>query len=307
MTTRHAFAGVPLLALAVTGCLRLDVFVFREKPAADDADLLATSRVPADLHEEVKGALRSADGTVVDAYLLKHRAGDGTPENRHRTGVLYTHGQSTHIGTTVPRLDALWKLGYVVLAYDARGYGKTLGTPTEETVYADARAARSYLEGRQDLGLSPDRVALYGRSLGTLFTTKIAAERPPKALVLESPVLSIQTIIDDSLALDTPVQWYVDSAMDNGVELPKYTGALLIMHGDADDFVQPAYGRHLHDLAEGHARPNEFWLVPGASHGTVPCVSNVPSAVDNDCTGGFSDGYATRVGRLIDDAIGLSP
>jgi pimeloyl-ACP methyl ester carboxylesterase len=304
---------LPRLVLAAVSvallpaCLRLDTFVFRELAAPDDtADLLAASVVPAALREEVKTAIVSADGTIVNAYLLEHALTDGTPVARHGVGILYVHGNNTYIGSTVPRLDALWKLGYTVLAVDTRGYGKTKGAPTEEGVYADARAARTYFEGRTDLGMSKDTVGIYGRSLGTLVATKIASETPPKALILESPVLSIQTIIDDSLTIGTPEDWYVDTFFDNEKALPGFTGALLIMHGDADDYVQPKYGERLHVVAEGHAHPNDFWLVPGANHGTVPCVSPVEAPVDDDCTGGISPTYQQKVTAHYDTAFGIA-
>ncbi len=295
-----------LAPLLLSGCLNLDTFVFFSHPAPADADLMAKSQVPQDLREEEKGPIVAADGTVVDAYLLKHRDDDGTPVGRHTVGILYAHGQSNDIETSVPRTDELWKLGYTVLAFDARGYGKTLGPPTMAGQFADVRAARAYLEGRIDLGLSADRVGIYGRSLGTFIMVESAAERSPKALLLESPPLSVQGIIDDSLALDTPDHWYVDATFDSGAQIPKFTGRLLIMHGDADDYVPPTNGEKLHELATG-AHPNDFWLVPGANHGDVPCVSHAPAPVDNDCVGGFSKAYEDHVTGLFDAAFDVSP
>lgn len=291
-----------VLALMTTACLRLDVFVYFSKPVDDpNADLLADSVVPQNLREEIKTQIVSADGTIVNAYLLKHAAGDGTDTRHHGVAVLYAHGQSNNIRSAVGRLDLLWGLGYTVLAYDGRGDGKTPGSPTEETRYADARAAREWLETKS--GFDENHVVLYGRSLGSLFVTKLAAERPPKALLLESPVLSIQQIIDDSITVDTPAQWYVDSLMNNADELPKFTGALLIMHGDADDYVAYANGQKLHELAEGHAKPNEFWTVPGADHGNVPCKNLEKAATGDRCAQGPSDDYAARVSQVIDTAV----
>ncbi len=294
-----------LAAVLLGGCMNLDVFVFESKPAPADADLMAKSTVPKSLREEVYGPIKSADGTVVDAYLLQHEDSDGTPAWRHAVGLLYLHGQSTNIETTVPRLDELWKLGYTVLAVDARGYGKTQGTATASGQLADVEAARRYFEGRTDLGLSPDRVGIYGRSLGTLLAVALAAERSPKALVLESPVLSIQSIIDQSLALDTPAHWYVDATMDAGANISKVTGALLILHGLADHYVPPSNGEKLHELATS-ANPNLLELVPGADHDTVPCVSHTHAPVDNDCVDGFSKDYEGWVTSLIDTAFDVA-
>jgi pimeloyl-ACP methyl ester carboxylesterase len=294
-----------LLALAAAGCLRLDGFVFFTKPVDDlTTDMLATSVVPASLRTEITD-LKAEDGTLVNAYLLEHGDDDGHPASLHaqRTGVgvVYAHGQSNNLISSTPRLDILWDLGFTVLGYDARGYGKTQGTATQVGQEADARAAVRFMEQRMGLG----RVALYGRSLGTLFMTKIAAEAPnARALILESPVLSLQTIIDDSMSVDTPAGWYMDSAMSNEAELPKFKGALLILHGDADDYVKFEYGQRLHELAT--ASPNEFVRVTGADHGNVPCTDLVtvrPDDARDDCLGGTSVLYAESVGGFLDRAF----
>lgn len=290
--------SIALLALGALSCMRLDVFVFRPKPVDDpNADLMATSTVPAPLRRELKDEIVSADGTKVSAWLLTHKGDDGTPAPRHSRGILYCHGNHTHIGTTVPRVDVLWKLGYTVLVFDARGWGKTQGEQTEEGVYADARAARKFLE--DELG-SRARVALYGRSLGSAICTKLASEDSPRALVLESPISSVQTIIDDSVGLDTPGEWYADSVMDNPLNIAAYAGALLVMHGAEDDYVQPKYGEAIRDAAV-KASPVDFWLVPGADHGTVPCV--LGGSPGNDCAAGFSPAYLDRLSSFVDTAL----
>ena len=291
-----------LVALAATACQNLDGFVFLGKPAPQNADLMATSIVPPDLREEEKGPIVAGDGTVVDAYLLSHRADDGTPVARHGIAILYAHGQDNNIATDVPRTDELWQLGYTVLAVDERGYGKTKGTPTMTGQFADARAARAWLEAR----FSPDTVGLYGRSLGTFIVVKLGAERATKAMVLESPPRSIAALIDNSLSVDTPAHWYVDADFDSGPLIAEFTGGLFIMHGAADDYVPPANGEALWQLAV-HANPRApFWLVPGADHDTVPCVSPVHSPIDNACTGGFSSAYEARVTAFYDAQLGVS-
>ena len=294
----RALRSVVVLALVLTGCLRLDVFVFRPKPAPEGAgDLMATSRIPADLRQELVDEIVSEDGVKVSAWMLSHRPDDGTPAERHGRALLYCHGNNTHIGTTVPRLDALWELGYSVLVFDARGFGKTelpSTGQTEEGVYADARAARAYLETLH----VPERIALYGRSLGSAICLRLATEKAA-ALVLESPIAALQTIIDDSVAIDTPADWYVDSSMDNPATAEAFEGALLVMHGTEDDYVRPEYGEAIHDRAT-KASSRELWLVPGATHGTVPCVDHSVSRPDNDCEGGFSDDWKSRTTGFLD-------
>jgi pimeloyl-ACP methyl ester carboxylesterase len=296
MKTRQLI--VPLLLLS--GCLNLDGFVWFGKKVDDPTgDLMAASIVPADLRQEIfnkHSGIISADGTLVDAYLLKHKAGDGTPESRHNIALLYCHGQSNNVKISRPRTDALWKMGYTVLAVDQRGFGKTDGVPTDPGVYADTIAAYKWLAAQQPAF----HVGVYGRSLGTAICLKAAVDQGTKALALESPIASIRNIIDDSTTLSMPSDFYVDPILDNLATIPSFKGNLLIMHGTADTYVPPKYGQQLHDLAQGHAARNTFWLVTGADHGTVPCVGKTPAAVSNDCVDGFSRDYTDTVTALFD-------
>lgn len=293
--------------LVTSGCIRADVFVFRPKPAPEGAgDLMATSEVPAHLRQELVNEITSEDGVNVSAWLLSHEDGDGTPAARHTLGVLYCHGNNTHIGTTVARLDALWALGYTVLAFDARGYGKTSIPSTGQTqvgVFADARAARDYFVSRDDLGMSAARVGLYGRSLGSAVCMDVATTTDTPALILESPIGALQTMIDDSSSLDTPSDWWIDSTMDNGAMVEKFQGSLLVMHGAEDDYVKPDYGQQIYDRATAATR-RQMWLVPGADHGDLPCAKHhVEQPEGGGCAGGFSAEWQEKTTALFDTAL----
>lgn len=304
MNARRIAAIALVAGCSFAGCLRLDVFAFRPRPVDDkSADLMAKSAVPLALREEIASAIVSPDGTVVNAYVVKHAANDGTPVERHGRGILYCHGNNTNIQVAVPRIDALWKLGYTVLIFDARGFGKTEGTQTEAGVFSDARAAFDYFVKRDDLGLDGARVGLYGRSLGSALCLDVATQRAAPALALESPISSLQRIIDDSTGLDTPVGWYVDAELDNPSAAAAYEGALFVMHGLEDDYVQPKYGQALYDGAT-KAKSRELWLVPGADHGNLPCASFEKVEVEHDCAGGTSTEWEQRVTTFFDRTLG---
>ncbi|HET6344857.1 MAG TPA: alpha/beta hydrolase, partial [Myxococcota bacterium] len=127
-----------LALLACTACMRLDSFLYVPTRAEPGADLLARATdVPRTLREEVATDIVAADDTVVNAYILKHTPGDGTPASRHGQAVLYCHGNSKNIDHFALRVQALWRQGYTVLIFDYRGYGKTPGKPTEAGTYED--------------------------------------------------------------------------------------------------------------------------------------------------------------------------
>ncbi len=79
-------------------------------------------------------------------------------------------------------------MGLSVLISDYRGYGASEGKPSEEGTYLDAEAAWGHLV-RQ--GKSPERIIVYGHSLGGAIAAELAMRRKPAMLVIESSFTSI--------------------------------------------------------------------------------------------------------------------
>ena len=92
----------------------------------------------------------------------------------------------------VPLARALAGAGFDVLLLDYRGYGGNPGSPTEDGLAADARAAHHHLVGER--GVRADRLVLFGESLGAAVATRLARERPVAALVLRSPFTSLADV-----------------------------------------------------------------------------------------------------------------
>jgi uncharacterized protein len=92
----------------------------------------------------------------------------------------------------VPLVRGLAAAGFDVLLVEYRGYGGNPGSPSEEGLAADVRAAYRYLvEGR---GVDPGRLVLFGESLGGAVLTRLATERPVGGLVLRSPFISLADV-----------------------------------------------------------------------------------------------------------------
>ena len=82
--------------------------------------------------------------------------------------------------------------GAAVLLFDYRGFGGNDGRPTESGLAADARAARAYLDTRNDV--DHKRLVYFGESLGAAVALGLAVEHPPLALVLRSPFTSLADV-----------------------------------------------------------------------------------------------------------------
>ena len=102
------------------------------------------------------------------------RAGSCRPANNPKTeravpaapAVLVFNGNGGNRALRAPLAKALTELvGPVgVLLFDYRGYGGNAGSPSEEGLARDARAALGYLGSRA--GVDPDRIVYFGESLG---------------------------------------------------------------------------------------------------------------------------------------------
>lgn len=299
------------LALAsglLTGCMNLDAFLFAPTVAAADADLFAQATlIPEALKTEVRGAIHTADGIDVSAWALTHdsnNAGDTTYRGRHNTGILYCHGNNQNMARFALRAQALWALGYTVLAFDYRGYGKTRGVPTEEGTYQDGRAARAYLTSQAGgLGINADHVVLYGYSLGAAVCSQLAVDEPTQVLVLEAPFASVAALVGDDTALGLPQAGFTKARYDTQNKLRSFDGGLLVMHGTHDRYLMMSYGRAV-AAAAGQAHPKQFVPVALADHETVPCViKDQRSSTPGACVGGIDPNYNAWVSSFIDGIV----
>ncbi|MCS7483368.1 alpha/beta hydrolase [Umezawaea endophytica] len=124
--------------------------------------------------------LRTADGLSLNAW---HFPGPGPT-------VLVAPGNAGNRADRVPLATALVRAGFAVLLLDYRGYGGNPGSPSEEGLALDVRAARQHLV---DTGVTADRLLYYGESLGCAVVAELATEHPPAGLLLRSPFVDLAT------------------------------------------------------------------------------------------------------------------
>ena len=155
--------------------------LYHPDKSAQDPMLIGLSEMQPTLAE-------SKDGLKLLSWHAK-----GKPE---QPIVVYMHGNAGNIASRGHKVRPFLDMGFGVLLVGYRGFGINPGKPTEEGLYADARAALSILNKEGE----PERpIILYGESLGTAVATHIAAElasarKPVTALILEAPFPSITSV-----------------------------------------------------------------------------------------------------------------
>jgi uncharacterized protein len=247
-----------LVLLAVVGALLL---LFEKRliyfPTA------ALEATPAGLglaHEEL--SLRAADGVRLHGWFL--------PVKDSRGSVVVCHGNAGNVSHRLDRALFLQsRLQLSVLLFDYRGYGRSEGSPDEAGTYRDARAAYGWL---REHGQAPDRIVIFGESLGAAVALELALDAPARALVLESPFTSIPDMARAAYPF-LPVWPLVRTRYDNLSKVGRLRMPLLVLHGDRDTLVPFAQARRLFEAAP---EPKRFFAIPGASHNDTYIVGGEP-------------------------------
>jgi fermentation-respiration switch protein FrsA (DUF1100 family) len=176
---------------------------------------------------------------------LKRKNGERRPL------VIFFHGNGEVIDYLPEQAEGFRELGMGVLLVEYPGFGRSAGNPTEKSITEAAVAAYDAMLQRAEV--DPQRIVLFGRSLGGGAACALAARRPSTALILQSTFSSIRAMARAFLAPG----FLVRDVFDNGAVLAAYRQPVLLFHGSSDTTIPPEHSRTLQRLAP-HARLVEF-------------------------------------------------
>jgi pimeloyl-ACP methyl ester carboxylesterase len=158
-----------------------------------------------------------------------------------------------------PTVRALSAAGLGVLLFDYRGYGGNPGSPSEEGLALDVRAARDHLLAS---GVRPDRLLYLGESLGCAVVTGLAVEHPPAGLVLRSPFVDLAAVGSAHYPL-LPVRQLLRDRYPVAEQVARVTAPTTVVYGGGDTIVPPAQSRQ---VAGAAGQLHRLVEVPGADH-----------------------------------------
>jgi fermentation-respiration switch protein FrsA (DUF1100 family) len=237
-----------LMGVAIYGMLCLALYIFQPRLVYFPMKPLAATPAAIGLdYEDV--SLDAGDGASVHGWFL--------PVAEEARTVLFLHGNAGNISHRLDTLRVFHSLGLNVLIIDYSGFGQSDGRPGERRTYADARLAWQYLTEAR--GIAPERVVIFGRSLGAGVATWLATEEAPGALVLESAFTSVPDLARKYYPI-FPVHWLARIRYDNAARLPTVDCPVLIVHSRDDEIVPFAHGEALYELA---AEPKSFLEIRG--------------------------------------------
>ena len=221
-------------------------FVYHPEPW-QDRDWARLSGLPL---EEVW--FQAADGARLFGWYVESSTTSGV--------VLWCHGNAGNIINRLENLRELYRIGLSVFLFDYRGYGRSQGRPSEEGLYQDAQGAHDYLTRTRMI--LPERIILFGRSLGAAVAGELAVQKPAVGLILESSFPSIGAVAKFHYG-GLPVHWLLGADFPLIDRLPHLSLPKLIIHGDQDDIIPLELGRQVFEAAKP---PKFFYLIAGANH-----------------------------------------
>jgi pimeloyl-ACP methyl ester carboxylesterase len=275
--------GGAVLAL-LAGCFSLDPFLFSGEPLSSyQFDRYTGERECADALDTVK-ALEAAGfaPAVTDTAFRQYRikSGDGEisvvllsqtppPFSASDTIVVYFRGKGPHIDFYWPRTRLLHAAGYPVVILDYRGFGMSEGSATEASISEDGHATMAFVHD----SLGNPRVVAYAYSLGSLAGCDVLANGlyPQMiSLILEAPIGSIETIVENGSVLDIPGSYLSSYTGDNTERIKSIQVPLLWIHGTSDE----TNDRETQGLPIWNNHPGEGYYIKtiGAKHTTNPMV-----------------------------------
>ncbi len=254
---------MPLLAKTVAGvlvcyCVYCFLLFFMQRSI-----LFPRNQIPTPASGDVLGKipdlkkiwLKIGDGRV-EAWFLPPPA---KPEAALVPAVIFAHGNGELIDYWPVMLRNFARMGIGLLLVEYPGYGRSSGTPTQESLTHTFVAAYDALVAQEKV--DPKRIILFGRSVGGGAVCALALQRPAAALILMSTFTSVQSMASKFLV----PKFLVRDPFYNLKVVRQYRGPVLVIHGRHDRIIPFEHGAKLHKAAR-----NSTLITYDAGHNDCP-------------------------------------
>jgi fermentation-respiration switch protein FrsA (DUF1100 family) len=212
-----------------------------------------------------------ADGTRLHGWFVR------SAQQPPAATVIFLHGNGGNLSYLDWLGESLAGKGFDVLLFDYRGYGRSEGSVSDERgIYEDADAAYEYVS--KERGVPPEKIVLYGQSLGTTAAVDVAARKPCGAVILESGLSSAADMAATIMPwLPGFVRNLTKNRFDSVGKLPHVRCPVLVAHGDRDGTIPVEQGRKLYAAAP---EPKRLVIINGAGHNDLANIGSEPYTRD---------------------------
>lgn len=226
--------------------------------------------------ESIEGAdvtevsVAAADGVVLHGWYALSRTDFDGP----RPLVLYFPGASGHRGYRTSEFAMFARLGCDMLLVDYRGYGDNQGQPSERNFRRDARAVWRFATNQ--LQVPPERIVIYGESIGGAVGIRLAADLgrcglPPAGLVIQAPFTTMLEVVSQYFPWWLAAIFLVDR-FPSIRRIPRVNCPLMVIHGNEDRLIPIEMGRRLFAAAPetaANGQPKAFLELDGVDHNDI--------------------------------------
>lgn len=199
--------------------------------------------------------LKAGDGTKLHGWLAKPAAA-----GRHPL-VIYFGGNAEESSWILDDLDRPKDWAWLAMSY--RGYGLSEGSPGEKALVSDARQIYDLAAARADI--DPNRIVVYGRSLGSGVAVQLAASRKLAGAILVTPYESLVAVAQRHYPY-LPVSIMLRHHFDSLAHAPELEIPLLAISGERDNIIPPVHAKRLADAWKG---PKRYVELRGADHNNI--------------------------------------
>ncbi len=210
--------------------------------------------------QEEEALIQTADGVRLHGWFFQ--AADS------KAVLLFFHGNAGNISGRLFKAQGWVERGISVFLVDYRGYGKSGGRIEKgEDLLRDADASLAWLEKKKNA--PPEKIILYGESIGSYPAIYLARQKKFAGLVLEAPFTSLLDLARKNYGW-VPDGFLKDFEMLNQDVIPQVQAPVFILHGNEDEICPVDFGQRLYELAPA---PKEYYVVQGGHHNDLPAIA----------------------------------
>jgi pimeloyl-ACP methyl ester carboxylesterase len=176
--------------------------------------------------------------------------------------ILYLHGNTRSIKGWAKCAQDFYRYNYDVVLVDYRGFGKSTGKRSEKELISDLQFVYDKLKEQY----AEQHLIAYGRSIGSGFAAKIAAENKPRYLILDAPYYNFQKVVERFLPF-LPVRYVLRYKLRTDKWIRAVKCHTYIIHGTKDWLIPIRHSENLQKL-----NPEKITLIRihGGGHNNLP-------------------------------------
>lgn len=187
--------------------------------------------------------LETSDGLELNSWYIRAEDAEFT--------VLLCHGNGGNIMHRLDSVNLFYQWGLNTFLFDYRGYGQSEGKVSEKGTYLDAMAAYEWLVKVKKV--PPEKIILFGRSLGGAVAAQLAGKVEAKALVIESGFTSFVDM-GKKFYPYMPVRLLARYNYGTIDYLKDVCCPVMIIHSRDDEIVPFEFGLKLYEAANEPSR-----------------------------------------------------